>query len=156
MVLAGASPAKEQSMADRSNLADTLRPFIEGMEDPAKRSDMEEAIDLMRDLDIEIVPAEFANKGVPKMRKATREGISFVIADRGRVKSLKEAEIVMTIDRFVGLMGRIYESGERHAATRRPAGAVLAQLEPTHPDLASMRVSLREHEETKGGRRRLF
>lgn len=143
-------------MADRSNLADTLRPFIEGMEDSEKRSDMEDAIDLMHDLDIEIVPAEFANKGVPKMRKATREGVLFVIADRGRVKSLKEAEIVMTIDRFVGLMGRIYEGGERHAATRRPAGAVLAQLEPTHSDLASMRVSSRKHEETKGGRRRLF
>ena len=143
-------------MTDRSKLAAALRPFIDDIEDTSKRSDLEEALDLLADLDVEIVPAETANKGVPKIRKTSRQGVPSVIANRGRIKSLKEADILMSVEDFVGFMGRAYEGGERHAATRRPAGAVLAQLEPTHPGLAKMRTASRDASQTEGGRRRLF
>lgn len=143
-------------MTDRSKFAATVRPFMVQLEDDDKRSDMEEALDLLADMDIEIVPAEFANKGVPTIRKSSRAGIPSVIANRGQIKSLKEADILMSMEHFVGLMGQVYEGGERHAATRRPAGAVLAQLEPTHPELARMRIAPRKHSETVGGRRQLF
>ncbi len=143
-------------MAEHVNLADTLRPFIQDMEESEKRPHMEDLVNLMDDFSIVIIPAEFANKGVPTIRKATREGSSFVIANRGKLKSLKEAEIIMTVDLLIGLMGRVYDGVERQA-TRRPADAILQQLEPTsHPDLVNMSISKRKHEETTGGRRRLY
>ncbi|MEI5680699.1 hypothetical protein AAAK29_20575 [Mesorhizobium sp. CCNWLW179-1] len=143
-------------MTDRSKLAAALRPFIDHMEDLTKRSDLEEALDLLADLDVEIVAAETANKGVPRIRKTSRQGVPSVIANRGRIKSLKEADILMSVEDFFGFIGLAYEGGERHAAKRRPAGAVLTQLEPTHPALARMRTAPREASQSVGGRRRLF
>ena len=142
-------------MADHPNLAETLLPFIEDMEASDKRADMEDAIDFVRDVDVRVVAAEYANKGVSRIRKATREGLLHVIADRGHIRSLKEAEVVMTADQLLGLLGRAYEGGERHGATRRPADAVLGQLEPTDPGLASLRISRRAADESQGGRRGL-
>ena len=147
---------KESAMTDRSKLVAALRPFLEGVKDAARRSDIEEALDLLADLDIEIVPAETANKGVPKIRKTSRQGVPSVIANRGRIKSLKEADILMSVEDFFGFIGLAYEGGGRHAIKRRPAGAVLSQLEPTDPALVHLRTARREASQTVGGRRRLF
>lgn len=142
-------------MSDEKNFADTIRPFMQETGDGEEAADINEALEYLRDINVSIVAAEVANKGVPGIRRSSRAGIPSVIANRGTIKSLKDTDILMSVDQFVGLLGRAFEGGERHASSRKPAGAILAQLIPTHVDLGSLTTVSREHAETKGGRREL-
>ncbi len=137
------------------NLADTVRPFIGEISDKDQREDAAEALEFLCEIDIALVAAEKANKGVPKLRKASRAGLASVIANRGKIKSLNDADIMMSMAQLVEIVGCVYDGAGKKMAKRRPAGAVLAQLEPTHPSILNMRITPRTHEETHGGRRRL-
>jgi hypothetical protein len=141
-------------MADRQKFGVTVIPFVELIDQP-KRDDLLEALSLIGDLDVDVVSAEQANKGVPTLRKASRKGVPSLIANRGKLQSLKDTDIVMSLDQLIKLIGTVYESAEKQAASRRGADALLSQLEPTDPSLARMRIKRRSFEETVGGRRRL-
>ncbi|MGX5721452.1 hypothetical protein [Shinella zoogloeoides] len=142
-------------MADRQKFGVTVSPFIELIDQP-ERDDILEALSLFSDLDVDVVSAEQANKGVPTLRKASREGVPSLIANRGKLQSLKDTDIVMSLDQLVKLIGTVYEGAEKQAASRRAADALLSQLEPTDPALARTRIARRSFEEAVGGRRPLI
>lgn len=142
-------------MADKLKFGEAVGPFVDMIEDIEMRGDIKDALALMREFDIELVPAEKANKGVPTLRKASRNGIASVIVNRGTIRSLKDADIMMSVDQLVKLMGAVYDLAGRQVANRRAADALLEQLDPTHLSLAKMRIGRRHSEQTVGGRRRL-
>lgn len=142
-------------MSDETNFADTIRPFMRKANESDASDDSNDALEYLSDLNVSIVPAEVANKGVPGIRRSSRAGIPSMIANRGTIKSLKETDILMSVDQLVGLLGRAFEGGERRASSRKPAGSILAQLVPTHVDLKSLTTASRARAEIIGGRREL-
>jgi len=138
------------------NLADTVRPFINKIRDQNRRKDAERALEFLIDVNIDLIPAEQANKGLPRMRKALASGRISVIANRGKINSLDEAHVMMSMAQLVEIVGNVFDGAEKNIAKRRPADAILAQLQPTHPSVLDMRIGLRDHEEIVGGRRQLF
>ncbi|RWJ43123.1 hypothetical protein [Mesorhizobium sp.] len=141
-------------MTDRQKFSDTVTPLVKLIEKPA-RDDLLEAIALIGEIDIDVVSAEQANKGVPTLRRASRQGVPSLIVNRGKIRSLKEADIMMSLDQLMKLIGTVYESAEKQVASRRAADALLSQLEPTDPSLLKMRIARRRSEEAIGGRRHL-
>lgn len=139
-------------MIDSLNLADALRPCIEDVGDSEMRSDMEDAVNWMKDFVIEIAPTCPVNTSVPEMRKADQKkfvgGEALVIS--------REVLNVMGTDQSVVFMLRLRHKDGRSRTNRRPADAVLAELRPTHFDPADTHISLHKHEETVGGQARLF
>lgn len=141
-------------MTDRQKFSDTVTPLVKLIEKPA-RDDLLEAIALIGEIDIDVVSAEQANKGVPMLRRASREGVPSLIVNRGKIRSLKETDIMMSLDQLMKLIGTVYESAEKQVASRRAADALLSQLEPTGPSVLKMRIDRRRTEEAIGGRRHL-
>ena len=102
-------------------------------------------------------PEEQANKNMKSMRQCALEsGKVHVIAKAGRIENLRQAAFVLSSDTILFLIGSVHDETERRVARRRPASALLAQLKPLDASVVSLRLGSRTHEETRGGRGRIF
>ena len=137
-------------MTDSLNLVEAPRSSLKNMWNSGMWPDAEGKFISMEGFDV--TSEEITYRTAQKIRKTVWKGLTLVISNGGRFKSLKKIKITKTIVRSAALM---YDNEECHA-DKRPADAALAQLKPIHFDFADMYLSRRKHEETIGGRRRLF
>tara|TARA_R110002051_G_scaffold259255_1_gene318587 strand:+ start:2146 stop:2571 length:426 start_codon:yes stop_codon:yes gene_type:complete len=140
-----------------SEFANTLLGFVARMPDGPQKLELQEALDVCPLIDLEVVPEEQANKKMKSMRQhALESGQAYVIARAGRVDNLPQAAFVLSSDTLLSLIGSIHDETERRVARRRPASALLAQLKPLDASVVNLRLGSRAHEETRGGRGRIF
>ena len=137
-------------MTDNLSIEEAPRSSIKNMWSSGVWPDAESTFNSMEGFDV--TSDEIAHRTASKTRKTVWKGLTLVITDGGRFKSLKKIKITKTIIRSAILM---YNNEECHA-DERLADSVLAQLEPTGFDFADMYLSRRKHEEMISGRRRLF
>lgn len=140
-----------------SEFANTLLGFVARMPDGPQKLELQEALEVCPLIDLEVVPEEQANKNMKSMREhALESGQAYVIARAGRVDNLPQAAFVLSSDTILSLIGSIHDETERRVARRRPASALLAQLKPLDASVVNLRLGSRAHEETRGGRGRIF
>lgn len=140
-----------------SELAKTLLGFVDQMPDGLQKREFQEALKVCPAIDVEVVAEEKANKHMKSLREhALESGQAYVIARAGRVENLPQAAFVLSSDTILSLIGSVRDETERKVARRRPASALLAQLKPLDASVVNMRLGTRTHEETQGGRGRMF
>ena len=140
-----------------SEFANSLLGFVARMEDGPQKQELQEALEVCPSKDLEVVLEEQANKNMKSMRqRALESGKVHVIARAGRVENLRQAAFVLSSDTILFLIGSVHDETERRVARRRPASALLAQLKPLDASVVSLRLGSRTHEETRGGRGRIF
>ncbi len=140
-----------------SEFAKTLLGFVNRMPEGPQKLELQEALEVCPVIDIEVVPEEQANKNMRSLRqRALESGQAYVIARAGRVENLPQAAFVLSSDTILSLIGSVHDETERKVAKRRPASALLAQLKPLDASVVNMRLGSRAHEETRGGRGRIF
>ena len=140
-----------------SEFAKTLNRFVAHMQDGPRKRELQEALEVLPPIDVEIVPEERANKNMRSLRqRALESGQAYVIARAGRLENLPHAAFVLSSDTILSVIGSVHDETERRTARRKPASALLAQLNPLDAGVVNMRLGSRTHEETRGGRGRIF
>ena len=140
-----------------SEFAKTLLGFVNHMPDGPHKHELQEALEMCPAIEIEVVPEERANKNMRSLRQSALEsGQAYVIARAGRIENLPQAAFVLSSDTILSLIGFVHEQTGRKVAKRRAASALLAQLKPLDASVVNMRLGSRAHEETRGGRSRIF
>jgi hypothetical protein len=140
-----------------SEFAKTLLGFVDQMPDGPQKQELRKTLEVVPEIDLEIVAEERANKNMKSLRQnALQSGQAYVIARAGRVENLPQAAFVLSSDTILSLIGSVRDETERKVARRRPASALLAQLSPLDANVVNMRLGSHPHEETEGGRGRLF
>ena len=140
-----------------TGLAKTLLGFVNRMPDGPHKQELREALELCPAIDIEVVPEERANKNMKSLRQSALEsGQAYVIARARRIEKLPQATFVLSSDTILSLIGSVHDETKRKAAKRRSASALLAQLKPLDASVVNMRLGSLAHEETQGGRGRIF
>ena len=140
-----------------AGLAKTLLGFVNRMPDGPHKQELRETLELCPAIDIEVVPEERANKNMKSLRQSALEsGQAYVIARAERIEKLPQATFVLSSDTILSLIGSVHDETKRKAAKRRSASALLAQLKPLDASVVNMRLGSLAHEETQGGRGRIF
>lgn len=140
-----------------SEFAKILLGFVARMPDGPQRRELQGTLEVLPSIDVEVVPEERANKNMKSLRRrALESGQAYVIARAGRLDNLPHAAFVLSSDTILSLIGSVHDETGRKIAKRRPASALLAQLRPLDAGVVNMRLEPRTHEETRGGRGRIF